>query len=304
MTVALISHPDCLLHEMGYGHPEQPDRLRAIESELIRSGLDAKLKHYEATRATREQLVRVHDAHYVEQIFQLAPTDGVVPLDPDTWMNAHTLNAALRAAGAAVLAVDLVMKQEVNSAFCNIRPPGHHAERRRAMGFCFFNNVAVGVAHALTHHKLKRVAIIDFDVHHGNGTEDIFQNEKRVMLCSSFQHPFYPFWGADTKSHHILNLPLPAGTDGELYRTKVQEHWVPAVRDFKPDMIFFSAGFDGHAEDQLANFMLQVDDYAWITQQFKQIADEMCEGRIVSALEGGYSLNVLGACVAAHINNL
>lgn len=301
MTIALISHPDCLLHEMGFSHPEQPDRIRVIEMALRQADFNSQLMRYPAPLATREQLKRAHDEDYVEQIFQIAPAEDMIMLDPDTMMNPHTLPAALRAAGAVVLAVDLVMKKEVNAAFCNVRPPGHHAEHAQAMGFCFFNNVAVGVLHALEQHRLQRVAIIDFDVHHGNGTEDIFRDDERVMLCSSFQHPFYPNSGAETQNQHILNMPLPAGFGGQEYREKVSADWLPAVRDFKPEMIFFSAGFDAHALDPLANLNFQAEDYAWITRQIKQIADEVCEGRMVSALEGGYELGVLGQCAVAHV---
>lgn len=302
--VAIISHPDCLLHDMGFMHPEQPDRLRVIQNELEKPEIKKYIKEYTAPLATREQLLRVHDEQYVDEIFHIAPKTGLVELDPDTAMNPYTLQAALRAAGALVYAVDLVIKKEEKTAFCNVRPPGHHAERARAMGFCFFNNVAVGVAHALEHYGLKRVAIIDFDVHHGNGTENIFKNDERVMLCSSFQHPFYPNEGAETKSDHIINVPLPAGTRGDQFFTQVEKRWVPAVRNFKPDMIFFSAGFDAHAKDELANLFLEVEDYAAITRLFKQIADEFCEGRVVSTLEGGYALDILGLCVAAHVLEL
>ncbi|MHB1946644.1 MAG: histone deacetylase family protein [Gammaproteobacteria bacterium] len=302
MSVALISHPACLLHDMGWGHPEQPERVRVIAQALDQSGLD--LKNYAAPRATREQLVRAHDPKYVDTLFQIAPKDGMVALDPDTIMNPHTLEAALRAAGATIQAVDLVMQKEVSAAFCNVRPPGHHAEKSQAMGFCFFNNIAIAVLHALEQHKLKRVAIIDFDVHHGNGTEDIFRRDPRVMLCSSFQHPFYPFSGAQTHNSHILNLPLPAGTTGKEYREKVRDLWFQAVSDFKPEMIFFSAGFDAHASDELANLKLQAEDYAWITKEIKQIADRVCAGRMVSALEGGYALEVLGQCALAHVGAL
>lgn len=304
MTIAIISHPDCLLHDMGFDHPEQPRRLRAIETEFVREGLDPYLKHYQAPLATREQVLRVHDENYVDQIFNLAPKEGVISLDPDTWMNPYTLSAALRAAGANVYAVDLIMKNEIHAAFCNVRPPGHHAEYARAMGFCFFNNIAVGVAHALDHYKLDRVAIIDFDVHHGNGTEDIFRNEERVLLCSSFQHPFYPGSGAETISDHILNMPLEAGTTGKSYREHVIEYWIPKVIEFQPDMIFFSAGFDAHAQDPLANLLFTEDDYAWITYQFKQIANKYSKGRMVSTLEGGYDLDALGASAAAHVKAL
>jgi acetoin utilization deacetylase AcuC-like enzyme len=246
----------------------------------------------------------VHDENYINNIFQLSPQQGLIELDPDTWMNPHTLIAALRAAGSVISAVDLVMSGEVVAGFCHVRPPGHHAERSHAMGFCFFNNIAVGVAHALEHHHLKRIAIIDFDVHHGNGTEDIFQQDERVLLCSSFEHPFYPYNGADTKSHHILNLPMAAGTGGQKFREEIKNLWLEKIKSFKPEMIFFSAGFDGHAEDNMSNLLLHENDYEWITREIKQIADECCQGRIVSALEGGYALEALARSVTAHLRGL
>ncbi|MFI4955488.1 MAG: histone deacetylase family protein [Gammaproteobacteria bacterium] len=304
MAVAFISHPDCLLHDMGQHHPEQPARLRVIDEELALRGLNARLEKHLAPLAAREQLLRVHTAEYIESIYQLAPQTGLVSLDPDTAMNPYTLTAALRAAGAVIYAVDLVMQGAVKAAFCSIRPPGHHAERDRAMGFCFFNNVAVGVAHALEHYQLKRVAIVDFDVHHGNGTENIFQHDERVLLCSSFQHPFYPFSGATTKSSHIINLPLPAGSGGEVFRKKAAELWFEPIKQFQPDMLFFSAGFDAYINDEMANLRFTEDDYAWITQEIKQIAEITCQGRMISALEGGYDLAGLGKCVAAHIGEL
>ncbi len=299
--LAFISHPVCLLHDMGEGHSEQPARIKVIEEAVKNSRIISELEFYEAPFATRKELIRVHDKNYVEEIFQIAPEKGIISLDPDTWMNPYTLNAALRAAGALIMAVDLVMKKEVRAAFCNVRPPGHHAEKNRAMGFCFFNNVAVGVAHALEHHHLKRIAIIDFDVHHGNGTENIFQEDERVLLCSSFQHPFYPYSGTDNKHPNILSLPLPAGTNSKLFRDKVTEKWLPALKNFKPEMIFFSAGFDAHASDPLANLFLLEEDYAWITREIKNIAEEFAEGRMVSTLEGGYNLDALAKSALAHI---
>lgn len=303
MTTALISHPDCLLHDMGEFHVERPLRVLAIQSELARTGLDKELKPYLAPVATVEQLARVHDPAYIEALFRVAPKSGLIALDPDTLMNPHSLQAALRAAGAAILAVDLVMSSEVNSAFCNVRPPGHHAEHDKAMGFCFFNNVAVGVAHALAHHHLQRVAIIDFDVHHGNGTEDIFRHDDRVLFCSSFQSPFYPFSGDDTNSPHIINIPLLAGTDGNMFRKKVEKYWLEKIEAFAPQLIFFSAGFDAYVNDEISEIFLQEEDYAWITEQIKKIADRVCEGRIISMLEGGYDLKGLGCCAAAHIKS-
>jgi acetoin utilization deacetylase AcuC-like enzyme len=210
----------------------------------------------------------------------------------------------LRAAGAVVLGVDLVMGEKVENAFCNIRPPGHHAERARAMGFCIFNNVAVGAAHALAHHGLQRVAIADFDVHHGNGTENIFHDEPRVMLCSTFQHPFYPYRGADSGNEHIINVPLSAGTGGVEFRASVMQHWLPALERFQPELLLISAGFDAHRDDDMAMLKLTEADYAWVTEVLKRIAEKYAQGRIVSALEGGYELHALGRSALAHIKVL
>ncbi|MHB1592313.1 MAG: histone deacetylase family protein [Sulfuricella sp.] len=304
MHTAYITHPDCLKHDMGAHHPESPARLRAIEDQLIASGLLAFLQHHDAPLATFEQLARVHTPHYIETVRSASPTEGLVYLDPDTAMNPFTLNAALRAAGAVVLATELVLEGKVENAFCAIRPPGHHAESARAMGFCLFNNVAVGVAHAVERFGLRRVAIADFDVHHGNGTEEIFRDDPRVMLCSTFQHPFYPYCGADSGNDHIINVPLPAGTDGAAFRKAVTERWLPALERFQPEMLFVSAGFDAHWEDDMAMFRLREADYAWVTQQIKDIAGKHASDRIVSALEGGYELHALGRSVAAHIKVL
>ena len=304
MTIAFISHPDCLLHENSPGHPECPQRLRAIQDQLLATGLDQALRHYEAPLATPEQLGRAHDPDYVEAVFAAAPDQGTRPLDPDTAMNPHSLQAARRAAGAAILGVDLVMNGETRAAFCSVRPPGHHATRNRAMGFCIFNNVAVAAAHALIEHGLQRVAIADFDVHHGNGTEDIFAAEPRVLLCSSFQHPYYPHTGADTRTSHIVNVPLPAGTRSEAFQTAISTHWLPALMEFRPQLLLISAGFDGHLEDELAQFMLTEADYHRVTEALRAVAEEHCGGRIVSCLEGGYALPALGRSVAAHLRAL
>ncbi len=304
MHTAYVSHPDCLKHEMGADHPECPARLGAIEDQLIASGLMPYLDRYDAPLATIEQLVRVHDARYVAAIHSAAPKHGLIYLDPDTAMNPYTWNAALRAAGAAVLATELVMEGKAANAFCAIRPPGHHAEAARAMGFCFFNNVAVGVAHAMAKYGVQRVAIADFDVHHGNGTEDIFHDDPRVMLCSTFQHPYYPFRGADSGNDHIINVPLPAGTDGPAFREAVSRDWLPALKRFKPELVFFSAGFDAHYEDEMAQLRLRETDYGWVTQQVKEIADRYAQGRMVSVLEGGYELHALGRSALAHLRVL
>ncbi|CAK0766509.1 Histone deacetylase family protein [Gammaproteobacteria bacterium] len=303
MTVALISHTDCTLHEMGQGHPESPDRLFAIQDLLISSRLDAVLPRYDAPLVTREQLTKVHDPAYVDRIFRVAPQTGYVALDPDTLMCSQTLPAALHAAGAVVQAVDLVMRQVAQQAFCAIRPPGHHAEQGRAMGFCVFNNVAVGVGHALAHYALERVAVVDFDVHHGNGTEHIFRNDPRVLLCSTFQHPFYPY-SPVTNHAHLVEVPLAAGTSGDTYRQLFKTEVLPALERFQPELILLSAGFDAHREDPLGGLQLDESDYAWITRQVQDVANRFAAGRIVSVLEGGYALNALARSVVAHLQIL
>ena len=301
MTIAFITHPDCLLHDMGTHHPEQPARLRAVEDQLIASGLINYLLHVEAPLAAREHLVRVHAARYIDLIEQTAPRAGLVHLDPDTAMNPHTLAAALRAAGAAVLATDMVIEGKAANAFCNVRPPGHHAERSRAMGFCVFNNVAVAAAHALDRHGLKRVAIVDFDVHHGNGTENIFRNDPRVLMVSTFQHPFYPYSGIEGRSERMVNIPLAAYSAGPEFRIAVERYWLPALEAFEPEMLFVSAGFDAHRDDDMAMLKLVEADYAWVTEKIKDAAERHASGRIVSVLEGGYELHALGRSVMTHL---
>ena len=304
MSTAFITHADCLKHEMGAWHPECPERLAAIEDQLIASGVGQYLARYDAPLATDEELALVHSIDYVRAIRDAAPQEGTVHLDPDTAMNPHSLRAALRAAGAAVLATDLVMRGEAESAFCSVRPPGHHACRARPMGFCIFNNVAVAARHARFAHGVERVAIIDFDVHHGNGTEDIFQNDAHVLMASTFQHPFYPYSGTDDPAPNMVNVPLPAGTGSREFREAVLESWIPALDGFKPQLVLFSAGFDAHAEDDMAMLRLSDADYAWVTQQVKGVADRHAQGRIVSLLEGGYALSALGRSVVQHVRVL
>jgi acetoin utilization deacetylase AcuC-like enzyme len=289
---------------MGAGHPECPARIQAIEDQLIASGLLPFLDHHDAPMASDEVLARVHTPDYIASIRAAAPEAGMIHLDPDTAMNPHSLEAALRAAGAAVLAVDLVMSGRAENAFCNVRPPGHHAGMDSSGGFCIFNNVAVGAAHALAHHGLERVAIADFDVHHGNGTENIFHDNPRVMLCSTFRHPYYPHCGADSGNEHIINVPLPAGTSGEGFRAAVTERWFPALEHFQPQMLFISAGFDAHREDDMGGFALREADYTWVSEKLKEIAARHASRRIVSVLEGGYALHALGRSAAAHIRVL
>ena len=304
MATAFITHADCARHDMGRHHPESPARLAAIEDHLISSGLAGLLERHDAPAARVSELARVHPLEYIEAIREASPRSGIVHLDPDTAMSPHTWDAALHAAGAAVLATDLVIGGRTDSAFCAVRPPGHHATRTRAMGFCVFNNVAVGAMHALEQHGLERVAIIDFDVHHGNGTEDIFQNDAHVLMASTFQHPFYPYSGTDDPAPNMVNVPLAAGAGSREFREAVLESWLPALDGFKPQLVLFSAGFDAHAEDDMAMLRLSDADYAWVTQQVKGVADRHAQGRIVSLLEGGYALSALGRSVVQHVRVL
>lgn len=304
LPTAYLTHPACLKHEMGADHPECPARIHAIEDRLIASGLMPYLAHYPAPAATREQLRRVHTASYIESVFAQAPQTGLVYLDGDTAMNRYSLEAALHAAGAALQAVDLLMAGQAENAFCNIRPPGHHAGRDSAAGFCIFNNVAVAAAHALAQYGLARVAIADFDVHHGNGTEAIFHDDPRVMLCSSFRHPYYPYSGATSGNAHIINVPLAAGAVGEDFRAAVTQHWLPALARFQPQLLFISAGFDAHREDDMGGLALRETDYVWVMEQLKALAARYSQRRIVSVLEGGYALSALGRSAAAHIKVL
>jgi len=289
---------------MGEHHPECPERLHAVLEAIEAARLADRLNLVEAPEATREQLERVHRSELVDLVFEAAPRSGYAYLDPDTSMNPRSLSAALRAAGAVVKATDLVMEGGVKRAFCAVRPPGHHATRDRPMGFCLFNNVAVGAAHALAAHGLERVAILDFDVHHGNGTEDAFHEEPRVMLCSTFQHPYYPYSGADSGNDHIVNTPLPAMTDGRGFRAAVERAWLPALERFAPQLVFVSAGFDAHREDPLAYLNLEDEDYRWVTQKLVEVADRDASGRVVSTLEGGYNTRALGRCVVEHLEAL
>jgi len=304
MRTVLLTHPDCALHEMGAGHPESPQRLKAILAAIERAGLAAGLDRREAPEATREQLERVHAREHVDFVFESAPERGYAYLDPDTSMNARSLSAALHAAGAVVAATDAVMAGGARRAFCAVRPPGHHATRDRPMGFCLFNNVAVGAAHAIAAHGLERVAVLDFDVHHGNGTEDAFHDDGRVMLCSTFQHPYYPYSGADSGNDHIINVPLPAMTDGRGFRSAVERSWLPALEAYRPQLVFVSAGFDAHRDDPLAYLKLDDEDYRWVTEQLVEVAERDAEGRVVSTLEGGYNTEALGRCVVEHLRVL
>lgn len=304
MTTAYITHHYCDRHNMGDDHPESPHRLGAIQDRLINGQLFDFIRCLEAKPATREQLLHAHETDYIDSVFARSPDDGSVELEPDTFMMSHTLEAALYAAGSVVQAVDLVMKGEMDNVFCGVRPPGHHAEYDKAMGFCFFNNIAVGTRHAIHEHGLERVAIVDFDVHHGNGTENIFKSDANVFYGSSYQHPFYPYAEPDMAHDNILHMPLAAGAGSDEFKTVISEQLLPALEAFKPQLLMISAGFDAHKEDPLGQLRLSEADFTWITEALMDVADRHCEGRIVSVLEGGYNIDALGRAVFCHIRSL
>lgn len=304
MATGFFTHPECRLHEMGQWHPECPARLSAIEDQLIANGINPLIQHELAPLADEASLARVHTRAHIDFVRGTAPEQGYAEIDADTQMNPHSWRAALRSAGASVAATDAVIAGRYDNAFCSVRPPGHHAEPARAMGFCFFNNVAIAARHALDVHGLARVAIIDFDVHHGNGTEAAFAGDERVLMCSFFQHPFYPFSGFDNQAPNMVNVPMPARTRGMEVREAIDLIWLPRLDAFRPQMIFVSAGFDAHREDELGNMGLIEGDYAWITRQVRDVAVRHANGRIVSCLEGGYNLSALGRSVVAHLKAL
>ena len=307
------SHPIFRRHEMGEGHPECPERLDAINDWLLATGVLDALHQYQAPAAPITDVELAHGRMHIASIRGL--TEGLreemdaggpthAQIDPDTSLNVHTWEAALCAAGAALAATDAVMAGELENAFCAVRPPGHHACRDKAMGFCFFNNVAIAARYALERHGLQRVAIIDFDVHHGNGTEDIVAGDPRILMASFFQHPFYPYAGAQSDAPNLVNVPLPAYSKGDAVRAVVQDHWLPRLEAFAPEMVFISAGFDAHREDEMGQMGLVEADYAWMTVQIKAVAQRHAQGRIVSCLEGGYHLDALARSVAAHLRVL
>ena len=304
MRTAYITHSACLQHDTGPAHPECSARLHAIEDQFIATGLRDVLRYVDAPEVTTEQLLRVHTLEHIETVSSAIPDTGYGQLDPDTIVSPNSLAAAYRAAGAVVAGVDLVLSDEADSAFCAVRPPGHHAESNRAMGFCLFNNIAVGAAHALEAHGLGKVAILDFDVHQGNGTEEIFADDDRVLFCSTFQHPFYPFTAVPPNKANRVNVPLDATAKGEEFRAAVTDHWIPAIEQFGPDMIFISAGFDAHVADDMSQVSLTDADYRWVAEQIVTVASGSASGRIVSTLEGGYELHSLARCVESHVRVL
>ena len=304
MLSAYITHSSSLRHEMGPDHPDCPERVSRINDYLLARGLLHYMVPYTAPAATRAQVERVHASLYIAELLAAAPTSGYQRIDPDTSMNSHTLEAAWHAAGAAVLATDLVARGEVATAFCNIRPAGHHATREAGMGFCFFNNVAVGIAHALAEYGLERVVLVDFDVHHGNGSEEIFAGDDRVLMVSTFEKGLYPFNGEIATGPNMCNVPLERYTRGDALRDAVVNRWMPALDAFRPQMVFVSAGFDAHRDDDMSHLGWVDSDYTWLTRQIVALAERHAQGRIVSVLEGGYVLPVLARCVAAHVQVL
>lgn len=304
MDTLYITHPDCSLHNMGSWHPECPDRLEVIHQQLVSSGMIEFLKHQIAEPATDTDILRVHTTRHLDYLKSKVPAEGSFAIDADTLMNPYTLQAARVAAGAGISAVDALMSGKHKTAFCSVRPPGHHAEPDAAMGFCFFNNIAIAAAYALEVHGLTRVAIIDFDVHHGNGSEEAFAGNSSVMMCGVYQYPLYPNKRHEPQAKNMVNVPVQAGARGTDVFSIVTNTWLPALYEFSPQMVFVSAGFDGHREDEMGQLRLVEDDYAWITAELVELADKTAQGRIVSMLEGGYSLPALGRSVLAHVRSL
>jgi len=306
MSTLLITHPACILHDMGHGHPEQPARLEGILEALEGPEFDG-LNRAEAGRATLAQIARCHPMAHVEQVMAAIPKEGLAAIDADTAACPDTGEAALRAAGALIDAVDAVMTGKTRNAFCAVRPPGHHAEPDKVMGFCLFNNVVVGAEHAIAEHGAQRVAIVDFDVHHGNGTQAMAFDRPDLMYASTHQMPLYPGTGRMDETgvaNNIVNVPLEPMSGSGPFRRAYQEHVFPAIRSFHPDLLMVSAGFDAHHADPLAQLMLTEDDYSWITQQLVGLSEEICSGKLVSTLEGGYDLSALARSTARHVQGL
>lgn len=305
MHITIIDSPYCLLHDVGPEHPECPDRLYQIQDQFLSSGLEYVLQSKDAKPATKQQLSLAHTTQHVEHMFSVAPQNcsTSLRLDDDTILMRHTLKAALHAAGSAIDGVELVLEKDHHATFCSVRPPGHHASKNKASGFCVFNNIAVAAYYALEQPQINKVAIVDFDVHHGNGTQDIVEGDNRILFCSSFQHPLYPYSGDEPTADNVKNIPIPAGTKGTDYRKMVQS-WFETLDTFKPDILFVSAGFDAHNEDHMGQLRLVESDYAWLAQQLKKVADTHAKGRMVIVLEGGYALSALARSVVAFLKGL
>jgi acetoin utilization deacetylase AcuC-like enzyme len=304
LSTAFISHPDCHDHDTGEGHPENALRLSAIEDRLLSSRISDFVRYLDAPEVTREQLLRAHTADYLAMIDAVIPRQGYARLDPDTVISSGTLQAAKRAAGSVILAVDQLISGQIRNAFCSVRPPGHHAESDRALGFCIYSNIAIGVKHALEEHGLKKVAVVDFDVHQANGTENILIGDDRVLYCSIFQHPFFPYTPLPENNERVISIPLDASATSTEFRAAVTDHWLPALEQFEPEMIFVSAGFDAHRDDEMSYVSLTDADFRWVSEEIVRMADISASGRIVSALEGGYDIHSLARCVETHIRVL
>ena len=302
MRTAIISHPHCRKHKMIDDHPECPERLDAINDRLLASGLDIAIEQKQAPKAQREHYLLAHDESLVNSVESKIPTQGLVDLDGDTWLCPDSLKAIERAVGAGILAVDEILEGNLDAAFCSVRPPGHHANRTSSSGFCVFNNLAIAVKYAQSK-GVTRIAIVDFDVHHGNGTQDIFIDDKNVLFCSLFQHPFYPNTVVENNTT-LVNSPLPIASDGNDLKEVFEQQWLPKLNAFKPDMLFISAGFDAHLEDDMASLKFVEEDYRWLTEQLARFSEQYnCRG-IVSYLEGGYALSALGRSAIAHVKAL
>ncbi|CCQ11446.1 Acetylspermidine deacetylase [Pseudoalteromonas luteoviolacea B = ATCC 29581] len=302
MRTALISHPLCRRHKMIDDHPECPERLDAISDRILASGLDLSLLQKTAPKCSVDDIRTVHSSAMIEHVLSSLPSEGLNELDGDTWLCPESFKAIERAIGAGIMAVDGILNDEFDAAFCAVRPPGHHANQTTSSGFCVFNNVAIAVKHA-QELGIERVAILDIDVHHGNGTQDIFREDKNVLFCSLFQYPFYPNTPIENNDH-IVNSPLPINSNGNDFKLVVEQHWLPKLREFKPQMLFISAGFDAHLEDDMASLSFVEADYSWFSEQIASVVKEIkCKG-IVSFLEGGYELSSLGRSVAAHLRAL
>ena len=304
MTI-VFTHQSAEEHDTGPGHPERSDRIRAVK-QVLESPSFADLERRESPVASISQISRIHREVYVKAALEAVPSEGYARIDPDTVLSPESGDAALRSVGAVIAAVDAVMANETRNAFCAVRPPGHHAEPSRGMGFCLFNNVAIAAAHAKAVHNVDRVAIVDFDVHHGNGTQAAFWSDPSVLFASSHEYPFYPGTGAEDEcgQGNIFNVPLSASSGSSEFRKGMERKVLPALEDFRPGLIIISAGFDAHARDPLASIRLEDEDFAWITRKIVDIAGEFCEGRLVSSLEGGYDLEALSTSVSAHLTEL
>lgn len=304
MITSYITHPHCDRHLMGPTHPESPKRLEAIRARMSLAGVLQQTMQSEARPASDEQLARVHPLQHIHALDRCAPEHGLVSLDNDTFLNAHSIAAARLASGAVVRGVDQVFRHQADNVFCAVRPPGHHAEATEAMGFCFYNNVAVGAAHALAQHGVQRIAIVDFDVHQCNGTIDIFADDPDMLICTSYQSPFYPWRYLHPQADNVVCTPLAAGSDSRTFRQAVERDWLPALQAHRPELILVSAGFDAHRDDPMGGLALDDEDYHWVTSLAMDVARSHADHRLVSVLEGGYDLNALGRSATAHVQAL